>query len=1083
MIRNMKRALIPAIPAVFLLLALSASAQEVKPQALTAEMEKDAVVVKVAGVEFTRYKFNAEQKYPYFFPVIGPQSGKSVTTETSMPFPHHHSLFFGCDRVNKGNYWQESNLMGQIVSEGPKIAQASGESVVFTDECVWRHPLMQPVLKDRRRVTISAPGDKLRIIDFEITLLPQTDVVIEKTNHSLFSGRMAPELNVASGGTLINAEGKKNEKETFGVESPWCDFYGTRDGITEGMAIFQHPENKWYPAKWFTRDYGFFSPTPMYWPDGDSTRIPKGQELTLRYRVVVHAGDIEMAGIASLFAKYAGSAGVEKTNADFAQLEADLAIVKTYKVGESRKPLIRITELVRKTRGRPQRKGIEERLIAFLEAEAGFDGKQFVCHQLSEVGTELSVPILSKLLTDKELSDPARYALERIPSPKADESLHAALAQLDGKLKIGVIVTIGNRRDKTAIPELAKLAAAQDVESAATAVSALGRMGNKEAAAVLRDLKVSKELAEARVDAMLTCADRMLADGKTDAAVAVYRDLASSGATTRARIGGFEGLVRSGDAAALPNLIESLKSDDPLLLRAASDFAARIAGADATTALCDALPGLPPDAQCVLLGALAGRGDKTAVPSVVLAAQNTDAQTVRIAAIRALGSLGDATTVGPLAKIAAGGGDAGKAAIESLAVLSGEGVDAAMTEAMKQAEPGVRSVLISGLLARGYKPLVPALLDMMAGFGAQERSTAARALSALAGPEHAARLVELLIAAKDQTERREMELAVAGAISRSGKPGESAQPVIDALATADDSAKPSLITLLRRIGDARCLLAAQGQLDSQNQEVRRAAVQSISDWPNPEPLPLLLELAAKDSNEAVRVIALRGAIRQIALPSKRTSAESVTLLGQAMKLATRPEEKRAVLAALAGFPGGDAVALAESFVKDEQVGREAAAAIEKLKRRDALSFDFQPKGAPVMEGFTEVNAGTLFNEQVGYGWLAPPKGERDREQGTKLTRDLLFDNEPRTFRVRVPNGPCAVACHLGDMANGHDRMEVRAEGETRLTGITTAPGEVRAAAFEVNVEDGFLDLEFRDAGGSDGNWTCAGVVIGRGQGE
>ncbi|GAF95919.1 unnamed protein product, partial [marine sediment metagenome] len=36
-------------------------------------------------------------------------------------------------------------------------------------------------------------------------------------------------------------------------------YSGTRDGITEGIAILQHPDNRWFPAKWFTRDYGFFS--------------------------------------------------------------------------------------------------------------------------------------------------------------------------------------------------------------------------------------------------------------------------------------------------------------------------------------------------------------------------------------------------------------------------------------------------------------------------------------------------------------------------------------------------------------------------------------------------------------------------------------------------------------------------------------------------------------------------------------------------------------------------------------------------------------------------------------------------------
>ena len=274
------------------------------PKQVEAKIEKDKVVVTVAGELFTCYKFGASQKYPYFWPVNGPASCKSITTETSEPYPHHHSLFFGCDRVNGGNYWQEGNEKGQIVSQGPKIIEAGGDRVVFTDECLWMQPGKEPIIRDMRRITISAPNKDLRFIDFQITLEMLTDVSILKTNHSLFAARVVPEMSVGSGGTLINAEGKRSEKDTFGVASPWCDYSGTREGITEGIAILQHPRNRWFPARWFTRDYGFFSPTPMFWLEGDKLQLAKGEKLTLCYQVVVHSGDSMSAKIEKIFEQY-----------------------------------------------------------------------------------------------------------------------------------------------------------------------------------------------------------------------------------------------------------------------------------------------------------------------------------------------------------------------------------------------------------------------------------------------------------------------------------------------------------------------------------------------------------------------------------------------------------------------------------------------------------------------------------------------------------------------------------------------------------------------------------------------------------
>ena len=288
----------------FLILTCGCSLVPAASQKVTAKLEKDQLVVNVDGKLFTCYKFADSQKYPYFWPVNGPYSGKSIPTETSEPYPHHHSLFFGCDRVNGGNYWQDVNSRGQILSQGPKITEASGQRIVITDTCLWKQPGKEPVIEDNRQITICAPSEKLRIIDFKITITPLVDIEILKTNHSLFSARVVSELSVKSGGVLINAEGNTSEKGTFGVASPWCDYSGTRDGITEGIAILQNPTSRWYPTKWFTRDYGFFSPTPMYWLEGDKLNLAEGEKLTLEYRVVVHAGDSKAANIAELFNQY-----------------------------------------------------------------------------------------------------------------------------------------------------------------------------------------------------------------------------------------------------------------------------------------------------------------------------------------------------------------------------------------------------------------------------------------------------------------------------------------------------------------------------------------------------------------------------------------------------------------------------------------------------------------------------------------------------------------------------------------------------------------------------------------------------------
>ena len=270
---------------------------------LRAEQLDDRIRVTLGDQLVTEYRYSPAQKYPYFYPVVGPRTGESVTTESSEPYPHHQSLFFGLDFVNGGNYWQDGLERGQILAEETEILQATGAEVAFRQISVWSRPGAEAPFRDERIIRVRAPDEELRIIDFDITLTPLIDVRVRKNNHSLFAARMVPELSVDSGGTLVNARGDRNAEGTFGVEAEWASFYGERGGVVEGLAILDHPDNRWAPSPWFTRDYGFFSPTPFEWLE-DGLELAEGEPLRLRYRVIVHGGTPEEAGIARLYAEY-----------------------------------------------------------------------------------------------------------------------------------------------------------------------------------------------------------------------------------------------------------------------------------------------------------------------------------------------------------------------------------------------------------------------------------------------------------------------------------------------------------------------------------------------------------------------------------------------------------------------------------------------------------------------------------------------------------------------------------------------------------------------------------------------------------
>lgn len=252
----------------------------------------------------TSYRAHPTQKYPYFFPVSGPVSGLSVTSESSLPWPHHRSVFFACDRVNGANFWQEGLERGQIISKGPRVAEATRTSVAILDECEWRQPNQPAQMSDTRKFALSVPNARLRILDADIEWKAVVDVTIQKTNHGLFALRVANDLSPWGGGRLVSSEGAEGEVATFGKPARWCAFYGKRINAKgepmEGIALMEHPGNPWNPCPWFTRDYGNISPMPFNWLT-EPWKLAAGKSVQLKYRVVIFAGDPQEAGLERLY--------------------------------------------------------------------------------------------------------------------------------------------------------------------------------------------------------------------------------------------------------------------------------------------------------------------------------------------------------------------------------------------------------------------------------------------------------------------------------------------------------------------------------------------------------------------------------------------------------------------------------------------------------------------------------------------------------------------------------------------------------------------------------------------------------------
>ena len=260
--------------------------------------------ILIDGELFTSYKFGEDQSKPWFFPVNG-QCGESITDESPEDSPHHHSLWLGCDKVNGHDFWSEAPGHGRIVvTDEPQLLN-EGEAAGFRHSCDWLTGGGVTLIREVR--TVKAWGgedDDGRLMDFETSLEALEDIIIEPTENALFSVRVAPSISVDNGGVVHNAMSDEGEEETFGETAFWCDYSGPIADQINGITIYDHSDNPWHPTHWFTRDYGFMSPSSLHFMNV-GWKIAAGEKVTLRYRILVHAGDVYDGNSAVYWGEYA----------------------------------------------------------------------------------------------------------------------------------------------------------------------------------------------------------------------------------------------------------------------------------------------------------------------------------------------------------------------------------------------------------------------------------------------------------------------------------------------------------------------------------------------------------------------------------------------------------------------------------------------------------------------------------------------------------------------------------------------------------------------------------------------------------
>lgn len=226
-------------------------------------------------------------------------------------------------------------------------------------------------------------------------------------------------------------------------------------------------------------------------------------------------------------------------------LDQAFAALKTFDFGTPLTEVWAIEDAVVASHANTElRKDLEQRLVAVLETDISNDAKGYVCRKLAVIGSMAAVQSLAALLASEANAHLARQALERIPGSEAAAALQDALPKLTGKLKIGVIGSLGARREVGAVPTLAGLLNDSEPAIARAATLALGTIGRSESARALQNaINANQGDRRTLIDSLLSCAESLLSIQKHDEAATIYKTLAGEQQPRLVRLAATRGLL------------------------------------------------------------------------------------------------------------------------------------------------------------------------------------------------------------------------------------------------------------------------------------------------------------------------------------------------------------------------------------------------------------------------------------------------------------------------------------------------------------------------------------------------------------
>jgi HEAT repeat protein len=542
----------------------------------------------------------------------------------------------------------------------------------------------------------------------------------------------------------------------------------------------------------------------------------------------------------------------------------------------------------------------EEAYLQALDKLSDPQNKAFVISQLELTGTDRSVPVLGRFLTEQALADVASRSLVKINTQAAKAALLNALSGSTGSARLSVIAALGDIHHQAAVQPITALASGNDASLTKMALYALAEIADPSSEPVFSAAVEKNNYAYDKTNALeysSRYAENLLKKGNTSIASKIALQLsqkATADNQVHIRIGALAAQVKADPSKKTALLLEAVK-DKNIIYRGAAlklvdanadpaDIALWIAG----------LKKAEPRKTAEIVTMLGNSRSQAALPAISKLLKSKD-EGVRLAAIDAAAKIGQEQSLDALLKVMAKGSAADQAAVtKAISRMKGDGITAKVAAFIPKAKPEVQVALLDVLASRAANAQLNTVYSQLKNKSPEVRKAAYAALKQTVTSENLPQLFTLMNENADPSELADIQAAVIAGMRGTQNIDQQAEQVLQQMAAAPDQKKTLYYKILGSLGGSKSLSAVTEAFNSGDAEKKKAAIEALSSWADAASAPELIRIARNPANAANLNQALEGYLGLVR-KNKYQAEQRLLLLREAMDIANTTGQRQQIL--------------------------------------------------------------------------------------------------------------------------------------------------------------------------------------------